>query len=363
MERLPLSLSRAIRNEASWYRGDFHAHTHHSDGSLSPGDLLQAARDARLDFLAITDHNTVSAFSHVPRDSSVLVLPGIEITADAGHFNVFGITQRSEWMRQVLSPENRFQLGGAFKSFSDLMAQTSQEGMLNSMNHPFLKPWEWQDNATELSYLQCVEVWNDPNWPGNDQANAQTVAFWTELLNAGYRITAIGGSDFHGVRSPERGEPPEALGLPATYVYAKQLSGRSVLQALREQRVYISAGPRLSLEAEFEGQRYGIGSQMEALAGEITIHAAVTDAPDGAFAWVIANGATLAEAAVSDHQVQIRLPVQPEAGGISWIRLDVTSCDGALLALTNPIFLITAPPPTRRKTGDFDVFHSQGMVQ
>ncbi|MGH2735827.1 MAG: PHP domain-containing protein, partial [Actinomycetota bacterium] len=43
-----------------WLRGDLHAHTHHSDGRMSVAELAASARANGLDFLAITDHNTVS---------------------------------------------------------------------------------------------------------------------------------------------------------------------------------------------------------------------------------------------------------------------------------------------------------------
>ena len=67
----PVELAAApIKTEAGWYRGDFHNHTAHSDGSCAalsgkrvpcPAFLtLEAARTAGLDFVAVTDHNTGS---------------------------------------------------------------------------------------------------------------------------------------------------------------------------------------------------------------------------------------------------------------------------------------------------------------
>ncbi len=44
----------------AWYRGDLHSHTVHSDGDWTKRELLSAARKAGLDFIAVTDHNTVS---------------------------------------------------------------------------------------------------------------------------------------------------------------------------------------------------------------------------------------------------------------------------------------------------------------
>ncbi len=43
-----------------WLAGDLHTHTVHSDGLLTVAELACLAHERGLDFLAITDHNTVS---------------------------------------------------------------------------------------------------------------------------------------------------------------------------------------------------------------------------------------------------------------------------------------------------------------
>ncbi|MBP1570202.1 MAG: PHP domain-containing protein, partial [Oscillospiraceae bacterium] len=40
--------------------GDMHCHTTMSDGSTSPEMLVQYALDAGLDFIAVTDHDTMA---------------------------------------------------------------------------------------------------------------------------------------------------------------------------------------------------------------------------------------------------------------------------------------------------------------
>ena len=42
-------------------RIDLHAHTEHSDGTLSPAALARLARDVGLALLAVTDHDTSTA--------------------------------------------------------------------------------------------------------------------------------------------------------------------------------------------------------------------------------------------------------------------------------------------------------------
>jgi 3',5'-nucleoside bisphosphate phosphatase len=65
---------------------DLHTHTTASDGSLAPAALIEAAREAGLRVLSITDHDTTAGFEAV-RDradqAGLELVPGIEITAVA----------------------------------------------------------------------------------------------------------------------------------------------------------------------------------------------------------------------------------------------------------------------------------------
>ena len=61
---------------------DFHTHTNVSDGSLSPVDLLLLAEAHDVDFLAITDHDTVKAYEGLQElnETTVALIPGIELS-------------------------------------------------------------------------------------------------------------------------------------------------------------------------------------------------------------------------------------------------------------------------------------------
>ena len=76
----PFNLDQVSKPSPGWYRGDFHAPTRHSDGALTPCELLDAARHAGLNFFAITDHNTIDAVPHFGNPDDILVIPGMEVT-------------------------------------------------------------------------------------------------------------------------------------------------------------------------------------------------------------------------------------------------------------------------------------------
>ncbi|MEZ4626533.1 MAG: PHP domain-containing protein, partial [Thermomicrobiales bacterium] len=75
-----------------WYRGDLHAHTIYSDGDATPRQLAELARARGLDFFGITDHNrSQDSAGLVPTGARwPLLVPGVEVTTYAGHFNVWG---------------------------------------------------------------------------------------------------------------------------------------------------------------------------------------------------------------------------------------------------------------------------------
>lgn len=62
---------------------DLHSHTDESDGSLSPEQLIEAARDASIQTLAITDHDTFAGHDRarpLARERGIELLCGIEIS-------------------------------------------------------------------------------------------------------------------------------------------------------------------------------------------------------------------------------------------------------------------------------------------
>ena len=64
---------------------DFHAHTTASDGTFTPTELVHAAHDAGLTYLAVTDHDTthgVAEAIRVAREIGVHLLPGVELSAE-----------------------------------------------------------------------------------------------------------------------------------------------------------------------------------------------------------------------------------------------------------------------------------------
>lgn len=66
-------------------RIDLHSHSSWSDGTQSVPELFDSAREAGLDVLALTDHDTVRGWEELPAAvaaSGVAAVPGIEVSAE-----------------------------------------------------------------------------------------------------------------------------------------------------------------------------------------------------------------------------------------------------------------------------------------
>lgn len=353
-----LPMTRVIRPQAGWYAGDFHCHTHHSDGALSPQELLDTARREGLDFFTITDHNTLAAYAEFGQPDDMLIIPGLEVTFDHGHFNVFGIEHALPWAEPFCPGPTEIKLADTPHTLANLLREAAQAGLLTSINHPLLPPWAWLEGEADLAHVRCVEIWNDPGWMDNRVANPAAVELWSAWLNAGYRITAIGGSDFHRPVA-RKGPPrmPERLGLPRTMVYAETLSGQAILDGLARRQVYMTMGPRLSFTGTFDGAPVVMGQDLGAVRGTLSLHATVAPGYGGK-AILVANGAPVAETHLTGGQAELRYTVALDPATPVWFRLDVHGIDPAqpdelFWAITNPIFTGPTPQPQQTHYKDF----------
>lgn len=65
-------------------RVDFHTHSHHSDGVLSPAELVARARDRGVGMLALTDHDTTAGLAEAGAScaaADIRFVPGVELSA------------------------------------------------------------------------------------------------------------------------------------------------------------------------------------------------------------------------------------------------------------------------------------------
>jgi hypothetical protein len=242
----PVPASRPARRSLpaadglTWLAGDLHAHTHHSDGVMSVAELAAHAVERGLDFVAVTDHNTVSHHAALGPASArygVILLPGQEVTTELGHAGVLGDTG---WV-DFRSP------APSWLSFAE------SRGGLMSVNHPFGGPVSWVHPMPRRPPL--LEVWH---WSWLDLTWTTPLSWWQAWDPS---AIPVGGSDWH---RPGSDAP---LGTPTTWVSCADASVPGVLEGLRAGRVAISASRDGAVLLRDSGSLVAVGADGLVLAG------------------------------------------------------------------------------------------------
>ena len=257
--------SPVLGSEGRWYHGELHAHSNHGIGRNSVKQLVQQAEKMKLDFLAVTDRNTLAA-AHDPgfQSSSVVLIPALEWgTDDKGVALLYG-------------PLSVPRITDNAAEAQAICIRTQAQGGVFAIAHPCFAtaPWQWP-----MSFFNAVEVWCrdwrevPPLWSerldeatrariqhdhhskpvysvaraaatGGLSANGQAALFWDLELSRGMKASAIAGSN--AVNATE-------MGRPLTFVYAEEKSLNGILEGLRFGRTFVTTGidgPRVSFTAD-----------------------------------------------------------------------------------------------------------------
>ncbi len=117
---------------------DLHTHTYplSHDSSLSPDDLIEAAKEAGLDGVCLTEHDFFwerDKAADLAKRHDFLVIPGIEVNTEDGHVLVFGL------QRFVYGMHRMAELAGLVKSAGGAMVAA----------HPYRRqlPFELRDEG------------------------------------------------------------------------------------------------------------------------------------------------------------------------------------------------------------------------
>jgi hypothetical protein len=338
-----------LRTGLAWYRGDMHMHDAHSDGScLSqsgrkiPCPLYRTVESAArrgLDFIAISDHNTISHYDAMrelqPYFDKLLLLPAREITTFQGHANVYGTT---EFIDFRLTSSHVPDINQLLKRVQDLHG-------IFSINHPGLPSGEscmgcgWTAPNTDFSRVTAIEVINGDLREGP----ASGISLWQEQLNKGFRLTGLGGSDNHNADLLP--DTRSAVGRPTTVVYAQALSEHAILDAVRAGHVFVDVeGTKdrvIEFEAKTEANTASMGDSIHAPSGRQIQFAVRMIALQGAYPEIVQDGksTTLVDKSAFSKQDETKGFNYVSDGEKHWFRVNVRSIDGSLLVVGNPIYL------------------------
>ena len=315
-----LSVGRPARSttaEARWYVGALHTHTVHSDGTVTPPQLMQRFRDAAFDFVAITDHNNTTHTNEgeLFRDASPLWIVGEEVTTPAGHASVWGLS-RGDWID--------FRVGKGDARINDVVAAARRRGAIFSINHPTSEclGCAWEHDIVDG--IEGIEVSN-----GRHGEVEAALARWDAVLRTGRRLTGVGSSDWHSAPNP--------IDVAHARVYASALTQEAILDGIRAGRVIVmlrrgDATP--DIHVRLDHQRAGVGESISVRGpGPATVDIKAPSLAHGR-AVVVTNGERAAPVPLDGRgELQTTVPTRP-----GYLRIELFDAGNALIAITNPVY-------------------------
>lgn len=251
--RLTIPFEETVFDKSEgWYRGELHAHSTYGIGKESVKDLVKRAEKAKLDFLAITDRNTMAAcLDEGFKSKSVVLIPAME----------WGDNERG--VALIYGPATVPWNTTSNAEAQRIVAMVQAQGGFYAIAHPCFPtaPWQWG-----LSYVNGIEVWCR-DWRSvppmrleqlNEDmqervegklvhsiafaaaspmvsANGQASIFYDCELTRGLKASVIAGSS-----TAHRNVP---MAEPMTCVFALEKSLRGILDGMRRGRTYVTSGP------------------------------------------------------------------------------------------------------------------------
>lgn len=354
-ELLPLD-ERVLAEEEGWRRGELHAHSQYGIGQETVAQLVKRAEKQRLDFLAITDRNTMAACKDEAfKSDSVVLLPAMEWgSEERGVALIYGARTFPEFVDSIPQAQ----------ALVDLV---QAQGGFFAVAHPCFPtaPWQWG-----LGYVNGVEIWcrewravppvaveqlNDDMTErlegklihsiafaaasSGHSANGQASVFYDAELVRGLKAAVIGGS-----YSANRKVP---LASPVTYVYATEKSVRGILDGMRRGRTYVSSGlkgPKLHFNVDvLKDQKVDVSfGGVIPLGVPATFNVRVEEAK-GKQLEVLLNGYPLVSKKIENNNFVFRFHETPSVYSVYRVRvIDTPKKKGfgavEVLAISSPIY-------------------------
>lgn len=201
------------------YSGSLHIHSKFSDGSGTVGEIAKYATESDLDFIILTDHNTLKAKDkgYEKWYGNTMLIVGYEINdmKNRNHYLVFGTDKVVGTFEKLPDGDS-----GNRMSAVEYVKEIKKSGGIGFLAHPHekrnklpqLKAYPW--TAWDSEDFTGIEIWNHMSeWAeGVDESNKfqrflhplksivsppeETLRKWDEL-NKKRKVVAIGGIDAH----------------------------------------------------------------------------------------------------------------------------------------------------------------------
>lgn len=289
------------------YSGSMHMHSRFSDGSGTVEEIIKAANEVNLDFIILTDHNTMKAKDegYEKWHDNTLLIVGYEVNdkKNRNHYVALGTdTVKGSFERL---PDGDM---GSVKTAAEYVRDIKEAGGFGFIAHPFEKrqnfpdhpPYPWTD--WDCDEYDGIEIWNHMSeWTEGltDDNKFQrflhplksivapeetAVKLWDEK-NKERKVVAIGSIDAHAFKQNVMGFEFEIFPYKIlfksirTHVFVDQELKRgdndtleesktAILKALKEGRSFIANyyhgdAKGFRFIAEYDGKIYNMGDEIQ----------------------------------------------------------------------------------------------------
>ncbi len=318
---------RCYCKEERWYKGDLHAHTNLSDGEESITQATENAKKSQLDFYLPTEHNLVHSGWI---DTDICIVPGIEVTAKGGHFNIFGVKQDPEYVEDVMVKSDEYYI-------NMIIDNAHSNGELVSINHPFLTRWKWLFDNTDLSKIDTIEIINDPTYHASPYANDLAIRLMDILWADGHKIYAVGGSDTHNKwgEAYEGALLPSIVGDPGTYVYMDVLTPNNLIASIKSGHIYITRLCNIIVDIHSKERGYLPGDE---IFSSVSYGLTIKDSDEAMDVYLVQNSEYIRLDVHRDGDVQTVKVTIDIAGEYGWARMEIRNKAGEIRGYLNPIY-------------------------
>lgn len=276
-----------------FWKGNLHTHSTRSDGRLAPEEVCRRYREAKYDFLCLSDHFLASydfplVDTRAFRTESFTTLIGAELHAPATHLGEL-------WHILAVGLPFDFAPTGTAEDAPALARRAVAAGAFVGIAHP---QWYGLDSADGLSLdaAHAVEIYN--HTCELLSARADGISMLDDLLAKGRRLSGFAADDAHF-------HADDAFG-GWVHVKSETLDPDALVGALKAGRYYASQGPQI-LSASREGEALMVRSSP-------------------ARSIVLAGRGSKSQVVHGEGVTEARFDLAPFAG--SWARLVVTDRNG-----------------------------------
>ena len=226
--------SKSLFGEGKWYKGNTHAHTNLSDGSLPADQLIGIYRECGYDFTALTDHRVYGVHAELS-DDSFLVLPGIELDVPVSDEKAFC----HHVVGLGLPGQNKFIHGEKIEyspqsTVADILKILSDNGNLAIYAHP---AWSHihHEILDSIDGFVGMEIYNHTCEVNSACGNSES--YYDRLLWKKRNVWCLASDDTHQHKPDWNGG--------FIMVRADQLSHKAILDAILQGSFYASQGPMI----------------------------------------------------------------------------------------------------------------------